>query len=90
MLVGEVKKYEKDLVSQFGIQSFPTLYVISPEHGHVLYDGKLKREPLTEFLETYALKATKSKGKQAKKETKEDTKAEKKEEPRQGKPSSKI
>ncbi|ORZ03680.1 hypothetical protein BCR43DRAFT_483775 [Syncephalastrum racemosum] len=73
MLVGEVKKYEKDLVSLFGIQTFPTLYVISPEHGHVVYDGKQKREPLTEFLEAHALKATKGKGKQAKKETKSET-----------------
>lgn len=55
LLVGEVKQSEKNIVSEFNIQSFPTLIVISPEHGTVQFEGKLKRDTLKSFLEKYAL-----------------------------------
>lgn len=57
MLVGEVKQSEKNIVSEFNIQSFPTLVVISPEHGTVQFEGKLKRDTLKSFLEKYALES---------------------------------
>ncbi|KAI8142447.1 hypothetical protein BJV82DRAFT_614932 [Fennellomyces sp. T-0311] len=63
MLVGEVKKSEKALVKEFGIKSFPTLFVVSPSAGHVQYEGKLKIEPLTEFLNEYALPSQEKKSK---------------------------
>lgn len=55
MLVGEVKKAEKDIVKAFGIKSYPTLVVLSPTEGIVQYTGKMKREPLYEFIGQYAL-----------------------------------
>lgn len=57
MLVGEVKQSEKNIVSEFNIQSFPTLVVISPEYGTVQFEGKLKRDTLKSFLEKYALES---------------------------------
>lgn len=61
MLVGEVKHSEKNIVAEFGIQSFPTLIVISPEDGPVKFEGKLNQENLKKFLNTYALPETKKK-----------------------------
>ncbi|KAI9267972.1 hypothetical protein BDA99DRAFT_504531 [Phascolomyces articulosus] len=69
MLVGEVKKAEKTLVKEYGITSFPTLFVASPTAGHVEYKGKLKYEPLSAFLSEYALPA-KEKKSSSKKEKK--------------------
>ncbi|PHZ07997.1 thioredoxin-domain-containing protein [Rhizopus microsporus ATCC 52813] len=57
LLMGEVKQSEKNIVNEFNIQSFPTLAVISPEHGTVQFEGKLKRDALKSFLEKYALKS---------------------------------
>lgn len=56
MLVGEVKASEKNIVAEFGIRSFPTLVVLSPEHGSIPFEGPLKREALKSFMEQYALK----------------------------------
>ncbi|KAI9491047.1 hypothetical protein BDB00DRAFT_834980 [Zychaea mexicana] len=61
MLVGEVKKAEKDLVTEYGVSSFPTLFVASPTAGHVAYQGKLKHEPLAAFLNEHALPAKQKK-----------------------------
>ncbi|KAG0166587.1 protein disulfide isomerase (PDI) protein [Apophysomyces sp. BC1034] len=55
MLLGEVKKSEKAVLDMFGIQSFPTLLVISPEAGHVKYEDKLKYQALHAFLDSHAL-----------------------------------
>ncbi|RCI04919.1 protein disulfide isomerase (PDI) protein, partial [Rhizopus stolonifer] len=54
ILVGEVKSSEKNIVAEFGIQSFPTLLVISPEHGPVKFDGKLNHQNLKSFMQKYA------------------------------------
>lgn len=62
LLFGEVKKAEKDVVSQFGVTKYPTLFVISPEAGLVPYTGKIKHEPLYQFLEQYALQKQDKKG----------------------------
>ncbi|KAG0741012.1 hypothetical protein G6F62_006851 [Rhizopus arrhizus] len=56
MLVGEVKESERNIVAEFGIRSFPTLVVLSPEHGSIQFEGALKREALKSFMEQYALK----------------------------------
>lgn len=55
MAVGEVKHTEKNIVAEYGIQSFPTLLVISPEDGIVKFEGKLNRDSLKTFLSKYAL-----------------------------------
>ncbi|KAI9025105.1 hypothetical protein CLU79DRAFT_746284 [Phycomyces nitens] len=67
MLMGEVKKSEKDVMEIFGVQSFPTLVVITPENGSIKYDGKLKHEALHEFLNEHALAAEPTKKPQEKK-----------------------
>ncbi|KAG1469943.1 hypothetical protein G6F56_002964 [Rhizopus delemar] len=56
MLVGEVKQSEKNIAAEFDVQSFPTLVVLSPEHGVVRFEGKLNRDSLKSFLDQYALK----------------------------------
>lgn len=53
--VGEVKQSEKNIVAEYGIQSFPTLLVVTPEHGAVKFEGKLNRDSLKSFMEKYAL-----------------------------------
>ncbi|KAI9323354.1 thioredoxin-like protein [Dichotomocladium elegans] len=58
MLVGEVKKAEKALIKEYNVKSYPTLFITSPEAGHVSYEGKMKREALFEFFEKYALPAS--------------------------------
>ncbi|KAI8642221.1 hypothetical protein BD408DRAFT_367073 [Parasitella parasitica] len=55
MLVGEVKQSERNIVGEYGIESFPTLLIISPEHGVVKFEGKLNRENLKTFMEKHAL-----------------------------------
>jgi protein disulfide-isomerase A6 len=55
MLVGEVKSSERNIVGEYDIQSFPTLLVISPEHGHVKFEGKLNHSNLKSFMNKYAL-----------------------------------
>ncbi|CEP12011.1 hypothetical protein [Parasitella parasitica] len=55
MLVGEVKQSERNIVAEYGIESFPTLLVISPKHGIVTFDGKLNRDNLKTFMEKHAL-----------------------------------
>lgn len=79
MLVGEVKKAEKDIVKAFGIKSYPTLLILTPTDGVVQYTGKMKREPLYEFLEQYALPVS-----QAKQTSKAEASSEKKEKSKQG------
>lgn len=59
LLVGEVKESEKSILAEYNVDTFPTLLVIHPEQGIVKFDGKLKRDSLKEFLEKYALPATK-------------------------------
>jgi len=55
LLLGEVKHTEKKLVDQFGVTTFPTLFVV-PEDGSspVKYDGALKHEALFKFLSNHA------------------------------------
>ena len=55
MSAGEVKHTEKSILSEYDVQSFPTLLVVSPKDGIVKFDGKLKRDSLKSFLEKYAL-----------------------------------
>lgn len=55
MAVGEVKQSEKNIIAEYGVASFPTLLVISPEHGVVKFEGKLSRDSLKSFMEKYAL-----------------------------------
>jgi protein disulfide-isomerase A6 len=59
MLVGEVKSSERNIVGEYDIQSFPTLLVISPEHGHVKFEGKLNHDNLKSFMNKYALPSEK-------------------------------
>ncbi len=55
MAIGEVKHTEKNIVAEYGIESFPTLLVISPKDGVVKFEGKLNRDSLKAFLDKYAL-----------------------------------
>lgn len=55
MAVGEVKQSEKNIVAEYGVESFPTLIVISPTEGAVKFEGKLNRDSLKKFMENYAL-----------------------------------
>ncbi|KAL9541070.1 hypothetical protein PS6_010476 [Mucor atramentarius] len=59
MLTGEVKQSERNIVSEYGVESFPTLLIVSPEHGTVRFEGKLNRENLKAFMEKYALPSDK-------------------------------
>lgn len=59
MLVGEVKQSERNIISEYGVETFPTLLVVSPEHGVVKFEGKLNRENLKAFMEKYALPSDK-------------------------------
>lgn len=60
--MGEVKKSEKKVLDIFGIDKFPTLLVLTPgeEKQPLVYDGKLKYQPLYDHLSTYALASTNS------------------------------
>lgn len=60
MLTGEVKQSERNIVSEYGVESFPTLLIVSPEHGTVKFEGKLNRENLKAFMEKYALPSDKT------------------------------
>ena len=82
MLVGEVKKSEKELVKEYGITSFPTLFVSSPAAGHVEYKGKLKYEPLSAFLNEYALPAKQKKSTKKEKSTPKEEETPKPEKPK--------
>ncbi|KAI8081652.1 uncharacterized protein BX664DRAFT_340929 [Halteromyces radiatus] len=53
LLMGEVKKNEKLVLDQFGIDTFPTLLVIPPGQDALVYSGKLKYQPLYDYLSTY-------------------------------------
>ncbi|GAA5813602.1 hypothetical protein MFLAVUS_007085 [Mucor flavus] len=55
MAVGEVKHSEKNIVAEYGVNSFPTLLVITPDQGVVKFEGKLNRDSLKKFMEEYAL-----------------------------------
>lgn len=59
MLVGEVKSAERNIVGEFDIKSFPTLLVISPEHGPIKFEGKLNHDNLKSFMNKYALPSEK-------------------------------
>lgn len=59
MLTGEVKQSERNIVSEYGVESFPTLLIVSPEHGTVKFEGKLNRDNLKAFMEKYALPSDK-------------------------------
>lgn len=52
--MGEVKKSEKQVLDLFGIQSFPTLLVLKPGEEASVYSGKLKYQPLFDYLSTLA------------------------------------
>lgn len=57
MLLGEVKKSEKALIKQFGVNKFPTLFITSPTDGHIAYEGKIERAGLVELMDRSALPA---------------------------------
>jgi protein disulfide-isomerase A6 len=61
MLFGEVKSSVKKAVNEFGVKTFPTLIVLTPESGAIAYDGKLKHKALYEFLDLHALPAPSNK-----------------------------
>ncbi|KAF7722282.1 protein disulfide isomerase (PDI) protein [Apophysomyces ossiformis] len=75
MLLGEVKKSEKEVLNMFDIQTFPTLLVISPEAGLVEYDGKLKYDALYAFLDSHSLPKQNRKTEHPKEGPKEGPKA---------------
>ncbi|KAI7850118.1 hypothetical protein BDC45DRAFT_519048 [Circinella umbellata] len=82
MLVGEVKKSEKVLVKEYGVTSFPTLFLTSPTGGHVEYKGKLKYEPLSAFLNKHALPVKQKKSAKKEKSASEEEPAPKPEKPK--------
>ena len=65
MLLGEVKKSEKALIKQFGINKFPTLFISSPTDGHIAYEGKIERAGLVELMDRSALPAKDKSSQQA-------------------------
>jgi protein disulfide-isomerase A6 len=81
MLFGEVKSSVKRAVSEFGVNRFPTLIVLTPESGAITYDGKLKHDALYKFLEEHALPATNKKKSQKSKPVAEEPIKEDVEEP---------
>eukprot|EP01089_Gocevia_fonbrunei_P011310 TRINITY_DN2451_c0_g1_i2.p1 TRINITY_DN2451_c0_g1~~TRINITY_DN2451_c0_g1_i2.p1 ORF type:complete len:218 (-),score=52.72 TRINITY_DN2451_c0_g1_i2:261-914(-) len=55
MLFAQVPQSEKSIVEKFGVKSFPTLVVLpSGSTEHIKYDGKLKYDPIEQYLNTYA------------------------------------
>ncbi|SAM02688.1 hypothetical protein [Absidia glauca] len=59
--MGEVKKSEKQVLDLFGVQSFPTLLVLKPGEEASVYSGKLKYQPLFDYLSTLAPASSESK-----------------------------
>lgn len=56
LLMGEVRKSESDVLKDFGVDKLPTLIIIPPGKDSIIYDGKLKYQPLYDYLSTFALK----------------------------------
>lgn len=53
--VAQVRDKESDSVEKFGVSDFPTLVVIpSGSTEHQVYEGELKKQPMTEFLSKFA------------------------------------
>lgn len=61
MSFGEIRQSEKELLQRFGIDKFPTVFVISDSEDYkgVTYDGPLKRDNLEKFLNQYAYQTIK-------------------------------
>eukprot|EP00958_Prasinococcus_capsulatus_P026111 scaffold4595_cov415-Prasinococcus_capsulatus_cf.AAC.9 len=64
----EVPSSEDELVALFGVNEFPSLLVVTQDGSHAAYDGQLKAQALTEFLEPFATEV-----KQGTKPTEENT-----------------
>jgi protein disulfide-isomerase A6 len=59
LLFGEVRKSsDSDLIQKFHITQFPTMLVITEPHSHEgeKYEGELKIDRLTKFLNQYSYK----------------------------------
>lgn len=59
LLFGEVRKSsERELIERFKVTSFPTMMVITDPHGYEgeKYEGELKIDRLTKFLNQYSYK----------------------------------
>ena len=59
LLFGEVRKNsESELIAKFGVTQFPTLLVITDPHTNEgeKYEGELKHDRLTKFLNNYSYK----------------------------------
>ncbi|KRX06280.1 Thioredoxin-like fold [Pseudocohnilembus persalinus] len=58
ILFGEVHESSSDLISQFNINEFPTLYYFTKQQDGTykpnLYEGRLKYKQIQEFLQEYA------------------------------------
>lgn len=59
LLMGEVRSSEAQLVRHFGISEFPKILVITEPHSHQgeVYNGEIKIDLITKFLNNYSYKA---------------------------------
>jgi hypothetical protein len=59
LLFGEVRKAEDKLAKQFKITEYPKILVITDPHNHEgeIYQGDLKIDLITKFLNNYSYKA---------------------------------
>jgi len=52
--VAQVRDKEAVSVEKYGVSEFPTLVVVSGDGEHKVYEGELKKQPMTEFLKQFA------------------------------------
>jgi protein disulfide-isomerase A6 len=52
--VAQVRNKESASVEKFGVSEFPALVVVSSDEEPKVYEGELKKQPITEFLKQFA------------------------------------
>jgi protein disulfide-isomerase A6 len=52
--VAQVRDKESASVERFGVSEFPTLVVVSGDEEPKVYEGELKKQPITDFLKQFA------------------------------------
>ncbi|CEJ54014.1 Putative PDI related protein A [Penicillium brasilianum] len=52
--VAQVRDKESASVERFGVSEFPTLVVVSGNEEPKVYEGELKKQPITDFLKQFA------------------------------------
>lgn len=52
--IAQVRNKESASVEKFGVSEFPALVVVSGDEEPKVYEGELKKQPITEFLKQFA------------------------------------